>query len=113
MDITLYKRAKDGKKVHEEAKTRCLNVRFKNRDINLEKSIYIGRNKTNAITIENDPLVSRKHAVIEHIKGKYYLTDLDSTNGTYLNNHPIQKNNKIELSPGDVIRIGKTELNVC
>jgi len=112
MEITLYKRAKDGEKIHKETKTRSVKIKFKERDINLEKSIYIGRNKTCAICINNDPLISRKHALIEHIKGKYYISDLDSTNGTYVNNHPVKKNEKIELFPGDIIKVGKTRLNV-
>jgi pSer/pThr/pTyr-binding forkhead associated (FHA) protein len=112
MDITLYKRGKDGKKVHEEAKTKLIKVKFKERDIGLEKSNFIGRNKTATISIQNDPLVSRKHALIEHIKGRYFLSDLNSTNGTYINNRPVQKDEKVELASGDVIRVGKTKLNV-
>lgn len=112
MDITLYKRAKDGKKINAETKTKSVRLKFKERNIDLEKSIYIGRNKTCAVSIKNDPLISRKHALIEHIKGKYYLSDLGSMNGTYVNNHPVKKNEKIELSPGDVIKVGKTKLNV-
>ena len=112
MEITLYKRGKYGKKIHEETKTRSIKVRFKNRRLDLEKCIYIGRNKTNTICIHDDALVSRKHAIIEHIKGKYYLSDLDSTNGTYINNFPVQKDQRIELISGDVIRVGKTELTV-
>ncbi len=112
MDITLYKRGKDGKKIHDETKTREVRVTFRDRDVDIEKNIYIGRGESNAICIKDDPLVSRKHALIEYVKGKYYISDLDSTNGTYVNNHPVKKDEKIELFPGDIIRIGKTELNV-
>ncbi len=112
MDITVYKRGKDGKKIHEGAKTKAIQIRFKERDIDIKKCIYIGRNDTNAISIKDDPLVSRKHACIEHINGNYLLSDLGSTNGTYLNNHPVSKNQKAALKPGDVIRIGKTEINI-
>lgn len=111
MDITVYKRGKDGKKVCDELKTKAINVKFKERCVDIEKNLYIGRNDTNAIVISDDPLVSRKHALIEHSKGIYYLSDLGSTNGTYLNNQPIGKN-KVELKSGDVIRIGKTELSI-
>jgi pSer/pThr/pTyr-binding forkhead associated (FHA) protein len=112
MDITLYKRGKDGKKIHDELKTKAIQIRFKERDIDIKKCIYIGRNATNAISIKDDPLVSRKHALIEHVNGGYFLSDLGSTNGTYLNNQPVLKNQKVPLKPGDIIRIGKTEFNI-
>ncbi|MBN2038700.1 MAG: FHA domain-containing protein [Spirochaetes bacterium] len=112
MDITLYKRARDGKKINAEVKTKAVKLKFRERDVDLEKNIYIGRNKTCTVSIENDPLISRKHALIEHVKGTYYISDLDSMNGTYVNNHPVKKNEKVELAPGDVIKVGKTKLNV-
>jgi pSer/pThr/pTyr-binding forkhead associated (FHA) protein len=112
MDITVYKRGKDGKKLHEELKTKAIQIRFKERDINIEKKIYIGRNKTNAISITNDPLVSRKHALIEYISGSYLLSDLNSTNGTYLNSQPVPCGRKLELKSGDVVRVGKTKINI-
>ncbi|MFH0976019.1 MAG: FHA domain-containing protein [Spirochaetota bacterium] len=112
MDITVYKRAKDGKKINDEIKTKAISIKFKERSVDVVKNIYIGRNEANAISIKDDPLISRKHALIEHVKGCYYISDLCSTNGTYVNNHPVPKDQKIELKSGDVIRIGKTELRV-
>lgn len=112
MDITVYKRAKDGKKIHDELKTKAIQIRFKQRSVDVKKNIFIGRNQTNAISIKDDPLVSRKHALIEHVGGSYYITDLGSTNGTYLNNQPVPSNQRLELKSGDIIRIGKTELIV-
>jgi pSer/pThr/pTyr-binding forkhead associated (FHA) protein len=112
MDITVYKRGKDGKKIHDEVKTKAIQIRFKERNIDLKKCIYIGRNETSAISIKDDPLVSRKHALIEHINGAYQLSDQNSTNGTYLNNQPVPKGQKLTLKPGDVIRVGKTEISI-
>jgi pSer/pThr/pTyr-binding forkhead associated (FHA) protein len=112
MDLTVYKRGKDGKKIAEDVKTKAIQVRFKERNIELCKSIYIGRNKTNSICINDDPLVSRKHALIEFVKGCYFLSDCGSTNGTYVNNQPVAVYQKIELKSGDVIRVGKTELTI-
>lgn len=112
MDITVYKRGKGGKKLHDEAKTKIIQVKFKERNIDIEKKIYIGRNMANAISIKDDPLVSRKHAVIEHVKGCYYISDLSSTNGTYVNNHPVTGSCKVSLKSEDIIRVGKTELSI-
>jgi len=112
MDKTLYKRDKDGKKIEKEMLTKIAHLKFKNRSVKINKKIFIGRNDTNDIAIKDDPLVSRKHALIEKIKNFYYVSDMESTNGTYVNNNPIIKNQKIKLNNGDIIRIGKTEFKI-
>jgi pSer/pThr/pTyr-binding forkhead associated (FHA) protein len=54
-----------------------------------QKSIVIiGRDSACDIMID-DITASRKHAEITKEKGKYYITDLSSTNGTYLNGKKI------------------------
>ncbi len=111
MDNTIYKRGADGKKVHKEMKTKSLKIKFKDEDIETEKSIYIGRNESYGIVVKDDPLVSRKHALIEKIKESYVIKDCGSTNGTYVNNNPVPPDGT-ELCAGDVIRVGKTELKL-
>lgn len=54
-----------------------------------------------------DPAVSRKHVGIRRVTGGYELADLGSTNGVYVNGFKIPKK---QLSPGDVVRVGNTEL---
>lgn len=78
----------------------------------LDKQVFtIGRN-----TADNDvcvpcAFVSKCHAQIEVVLNllgdgyDYYLQDLDSTNLTYVNDHPV---NRVKLEDGDIIRIGKT-----
>ncbi|HRR99366.1 MAG TPA: FHA domain-containing protein [Candidatus Sumerlaeia bacterium] len=63
----------------------------------------IGRARDNDIVIENLS-VSRNHARVRQSEGKYILTDLNSANGTFVNNVRI---NKIELQDNDTITIGK------
>lgn len=57
----------------------------------------------------NDQAVSAKHASIRYRDGGFSLTDLDSTNGTFLNDgvEPIAR---AELRDNDVIRIGEVSL---
>ncbi len=55
-----------------------------------------------------DPTVSRKHAVVEERPDGYLLRDLDSTNGSFLDNVRIREG---YITPGSVIRIGQTEIS--
>lgn len=68
--------------------------------------ITIGRNVKNDIQIDNLS-VSKQHARIVKHQGKYFIEDMKSTNGTYLNEKKIAKEN---LTNNDVITIGKHTL---
>ncbi|HEX8248828.1 MAG TPA: sigma 54-interacting transcriptional regulator [Pyrinomonadaceae bacterium] len=68
------------------------------------ESVTFGRAETNEIVL-SDGDVSRCHCSIKEVNGSYYLTDLDSRNGTFLNNAPVKE---AVLRHGDCIRIGKT-----
>ena len=54
-----------------------------------------------------DPAISAKHASISYKEGQFVITDLDSTNGTFLNDDP-KPVARIELKDNDVIRVGET-----
>ena len=68
--------------------------------------ITIGRKKSNNIDIDNLQ-VSNKHAKIVKHAGNYFIEDLKSTNGTFLNNEKIVKE---PLRDKDIITIGKHTL---
>jgi pSer/pThr/pTyr-binding forkhead associated (FHA) protein len=71
----------------------------------VEESITIGRAVENMIRID-DPSVSGRHAQLQLIGNGYYLNDLGSTNGTYVNG--VTATN-VRLRVGDRIRFGKVE----
>ncbi len=50
--------------------------------------------------------ISKIHAKITEEKGKYYLTDLNSTNGTYKNGVRLIANETVEIRPQDEIKLG-------
>ncbi len=52
-------------------------------------------------------IVSRVHADIRIEGDRYYLEDIGSTNGTYVNNLPLRPGNRHQLRPGDRISLGK------
>jgi pSer/pThr/pTyr-binding forkhead associated (FHA) protein len=68
--------------------------------------ITIGRNVKCDIQIDNLS-VSKQHARIVKHQGKYFIEDMKSTNGTYLNEKKIAKD---KLTNNDVITIGKHTL---
>ena len=77
------------------------------RSLPLGASVRIGRSSDNDIIL-NDGRVSRRHARIVAEGGRYLLTDLNSGNGTFVNDAPIT--GPTELHPGDRIGIGETVL---
>ncbi len=68
--------------------------------------VSIGREEDNTIQL-NDDRISRFHAKLQDHSGRVILTDLDSTNGTRVNGHPIQMR---VMQQGDVIAVGRCVL---
>jgi pSer/pThr/pTyr-binding forkhead associated (FHA) protein/ribosomal protein L40E len=58
----------------------------------------------------NSEIVSRVHANLRVEGDAYYLEDVGSSNGTYVNNTPLPKGNRHRLRPGDRISLGKGDL---
>ena len=67
------------------------------------KHVLIGRLSTCDLVLDH-PEVSRRHALIRQVNEQYLLEDLDSSNGTYLNDKLIKQ---AELHEGDLIQISK------
>ena len=72
----------------------------------LNNKITIGRGNQNDIVLR-DPYVSKKHLKIVEDEGKYFLEDLKSANGTYLNNQKVL--DVTMLKNGDRIKLGQIE----
>lgn len=68
--------------------------------------ITIGRKKSNTIPIDNLQ-VSNKHARIVKHAQNYFIEDLKSTNGTFLNDEKVSKE---PIRDKDIITIGKHSL---
>jgi hypothetical protein len=63
------------------------------------KQIMVGRSLDNQLVI-NDPSVSRNHARLVADGGKFIVIDMESTNGTSVNGHPVEQK---ELRSGDTV----------
>lgn len=68
----------------------------------------IGRLPTSEVCLQDDRGVSRRHAEIASMAGRWQLTDLGSRNGTYVNGELVRAT--ATLVNGAVIRCGTTEL---
>jgi pSer/pThr/pTyr-binding forkhead associated (FHA) protein len=72
--------------------------------------LLIGRQAPGEGKLGNDIEISRRHArLTREDDGSFVIEDLGSTNGTYLNEEPL--NGPQPLHPGDHIRIGDCEFS--
>ncbi len=68
--------------------------------------VILGRSRKADIRLDQDG-VSRHHAEIYRSDSANWVRDLDSTNGTFVNGHPVEE---CELRDGDQLRVGDTIL---
>ncbi len=68
-----------------------------------QKEVSLGRANVNSIVLE-DNSVSRSHAVIHELEGKYFVKDVGSRNGTFVNEKKIQED--FQLKQGDLVKVG-------
>jgi pSer/pThr/pTyr-binding forkhead associated (FHA) protein len=71
-------------------------------------STSLGREVGCDLVINIDRTISRQHALIQYIDGKYHIQDLSSKNGTRLNGKKLETMSP--LRSGDEIMIGLTRL---
>ncbi|MBQ2943218.1 MAG: FHA domain-containing protein [Ruminococcus sp.] len=68
-------------------------------------------NMVNGAVIHN-PAISRVHCKISYASGKYYLTDMGSANGTFVNQQRLNKQQTVELNRGDYLKLANSEFVV-
>ncbi len=69
----------------------------------LEDELTIGRDVKNTVVVDLDN-VSRRHARITLREGMHFVLDLESTNGTYLNDREVLE--EMPLRSGDYVKVG-------
>jgi FHA domain len=70
--------------------------------------VTIGRGHDNDLPLDADEFASAQHARVEPRRDGVWLQDIGSTNGTFLNGSQVSQPRR--LKPGDVIRVGETDL---
>ncbi|HEX5450645.1 MAG TPA: FHA domain-containing protein [Gaiellaceae bacterium] len=70
--------------------------------------LHVGRAAGNDVSLEDDEYASTRHARIEPRHDGVWVDDIGSTNGTFVNGIRVTRPRR--LAPGDVIRVGETDL---
>ncbi len=70
--------------------------------------LTVGRGAQNDLGLGPDEFASARHARFEPRRDGVYVEDIGSTNGTFVNG--IRLTRERRLTPGDVIRVGETDL---
>ena len=85
-----------------------LNGPEKGRSFKLREGVsFVGRSIDNDVQVEENT-VSRKHLKILQKGDRYFITDLKSLNGTYLDGASLQPGHEVEVNEGIPIAIGKS-----
>ena len=71
-------------------------------------ALRVGRGGDNDLSVEGDEYASSHHARFEPRRDGVYVEDIGSTNGTFVNGIRVSRERR--LVPGDVVRIGETDL---
>jgi len=72
--------------------------------------VTLGRSPTCSVSLDDDAFVSSVHARVFVLGGEAFVEDLNSKNGTYLNEEPVTATTQIER--GDLVRVGGTVFEV-
>ena len=79
-------------------------------EIAVATATRVGRGVENGIRLDGDDFVSNRHATIEPRVDGLWVSDVGSTNGTFVNGSRVTEWRL--LQDGDVVRIGQTDLRV-
>ena len=82
-------------------------VRF---ELAVNKAAFvIGKKDTNDGVIPFNKMISRVHCRITGGRGQYWITDLLSSNGTFINHVRLQPNQPYALKNGDIVRLANSD----
>jgi hypothetical protein len=78
--------------------------------IEVARRSVVGRDRDSDVHLDGDEFASAHHARIDPRPDGVWVSDLGSTNGTFVNGDRITAERLLE--PGDVVRVGETELRL-
>ena len=71
-------------------------------------ALTVGRSSDNDLPLDGDEFASGHHARFQPRRDGVYIEDMGSTNGTFVNGIRLERDRR--LVPGDLVRIGETDL---
>jgi pSer/pThr/pTyr-binding forkhead associated (FHA) protein len=77
----------------------------------LQTQNTLGREPDNSLLID-DHFISAHHATLTYREGGWWLADLGSTNGTLVNDVPVDTAASMPLTYGDIVRLGEIQLRL-
>jgi pSer/pThr/pTyr-binding forkhead associated (FHA) protein len=77
--------------------------------LSLDAITTLGRDVNNAVVVD-DQFASTQHAVLTFRGRTWYVEDLDSTNGTFVNGSPVE--GVAPVGYGDEVQIGRVRLRL-
>ena len=111
-DTTIMSNTPLGQHLEKIADTNQVSyLMFNKKKIALTAKITIGRALENDIVIDNK-LASRYHALIQKIRDQFFVKDMGSTNGTFLNGRRIPADKYVKLNQGDKITVGSVNVAI-
>ncbi|WP_201610892.1 FHA domain-containing protein [Psychrobacter submarinus] len=79
--------------------------------LSVSDSLSVGRGSDNDVVL-GSKAVSRNHAVLSVLDTELYVKDLDSSNGTFVNNKLIEANKTVQLNADDKLGFASFEFQV-
>lgn len=79
---------------------------------NMADKIILGRNPATCNLAIMDDAVSERHCEIGLAGGKFYVKDLGSSNGTYINGCRINANVMTEVKTGCILKLGRSDYRI-
>jgi pSer/pThr/pTyr-binding forkhead associated (FHA) protein len=74
------------------------------------RQLTVGRGAQNDVSIEGDEFASAEHVRVEPRRDGVWVSDVGSTNGTYVNGSRVAGAQRLDV--GDILRVGETDLRV-
>jgi pSer/pThr/pTyr-binding forkhead associated (FHA) protein len=106
----------------QEEKTRLLHApgpvlvsldKDRSQDLPLNRDhLILGKSRSQCDIVLSGDTISRKHARIERRMDGYYVTDLFSTNGTFLDGHRLESGQAVAMKDGAQLTIASTHFRV-